>query len=241
MRLHRFYTESNLEVGDEVTIHSENLMNQIRKVFHFEKGDGIIMFKDSGFDYVCEIAGFNKQDILLKILSRHVSRFMPSRKVGLYMSLIKKDNFEWVAEKATELGVTDIIPVIAEHSEKKGLNIERLNKIVVEASEQSGRGNVPTIHPIISLNEAIESLNSSNKENADTIKIAFHTDVAQLSSIDADSNKSLAIFIGPEGGWSPEEIMLFHDNNFQIKCLGRQVLRAETAAIATLSQFVFKK
>ena len=156
--------------------------------------------------------------------------------------MMSKDEIRKIAEtKKTELGVTDIIPVIAEHSEKKGLNIERLNKIVVEASEQSGRGNVPTIHPIISLNEAIESLNSSNKENADTIKIAFHTDVAQLSSIDADSNKSLAIFIGPEGGWSPEEIMLFHDNNFQIKCLGRQVLRAETAAIATLSQFVFKK
>src|SRR3989338_10115008 len=71
---------------------------------------------------------------------------------------VKKNPFEWIVEKATELGVTKIIPIMAERSEKKNLNEERLEKIAVEASEQSGRGTVPEIEVIISLEEAVQRL-----------------------------------------------------------------------------------
>ena len=189
---------------------------------------------------------------------------MPTRDIYLCASIVKKDNFEWIVEKATELGVTHIIPVISERSEKKSLNEERLKKIALEASEQSGRGSVPTIHGIISLNELIvdraslgNSAAHSDTESKEiepdghssghlipvnTKSIAFHTEgVSWRSDLQkfGRSDLPIAVFIGPEGGWSPDEISLFHENKIPVICLGSQVLRAETAVVVILSQVVF--
>ncbi|MBP6858924.1 MAG: RNA methyltransferase, partial [Candidatus Pacebacteria bacterium] len=155
--------------------------------------------------------------------------FMPSRKVYLYAAMVKKDTFEWIAEKATELGVTHIIPVMAERSEKKNINEARLEKIVVEASEQSGRGSVPVIASMVSLKEGIEIGDSNIR------RIAFHTEGKNFSASEIEKDQDIAIFIGPEGGWSPDEVALFHTNDIPVVCLGTQVLRAETAVVAALS------
>jgi 16S rRNA (uracil1498-N3)-methyltransferase len=159
---------------------------------------------------------------------------MPSRKIFLFQSIIKKDKFEWVVEKATELGVTDIVPVLAERSEKKDLNIERLRKIAIEASEQCGRGDVPMISTARrGLDECLTT---------DCQKMVLHLEgenfiTAKRSLEEGDG--PIGVFIGPEGGWSPDEVEMFHKNNVPIYSLGKQVLRAETAAIATLSLVVF--
>ncbi len=158
---------------------------------------------------------------------------MPTRKIRLFTALVKKDNFETIAEKATELGVTDVIPVLAERSEKKGLNEKRLKKIVIEASEQSGRGDVPAIHAVIDLKMAIESLGE------DARAVAFHTEGELFDRKDVPNDEDVSVFIGPEGGWSPDELDMFHKHDVPVRCLGPQVLRAETAVIAALSQVVF--
>jgi 16S rRNA (uracil1498-N3)-methyltransferase len=147
---------------------------------------------------------------------------------------VKKDTFEWITEKATELGVTDVVPVIAERSEKKNLNEERLKKISVEASEQSGRGDVPIVHPIISLEEAMEKVKQDGMQT-----VVFHLEGDTFHTAFFDKNNDLAVFIGPEGGWSEREVEMFHTNGFAVRSLGDQVLRSETAVIAALSQVVF--
>lgn len=205
------------------------LVNQVRKVFRLKTGDSIIIFDGSGSDYECRIADMGKESITLDIQNASRSRYMSSRNVYLYAAMVKKDTFEWIAEKATELGVTHIIPVIAERSEKKNINEARLAKIVVEASEQSGRGNVTVILPMVSLKEGIEMGDSNTK------RIAFHTEGAAFTQGRPALNEDIAIFIGPEGGWSPDEIDLFHKNDVPVACLGTQVLRAETAVVAALS------
>lgn len=247
MRLHRFYTTEELAPGKQITINSAELVNQVRRVFRLRTGDSLILFNGTGFDYVVHIANYNysdKIDINNSIIvdvdpaTPARSRFMPARKIYLYAAVVKKDTFEWIVEKATELGVTDIIPVMAERSEKKNLNDDRLRKISVEASEQSGRGDVPSIHPIIALDEALEH---AKKEISKEVKIvAFHTE-GELFHTDGIQSKDapIAVFIGSEGGWTEREVSMFYAQNIPVRSLGSQVLRAETAVVAALSQVVF--
>ncbi len=240
MRLHRFYISENIGNKKEITIESVEQVNQIRRVFRLIVGDLIVVFDGSGNDYECRIENFGKESAQLSIISSSKSRYMPTREIYLCVAVVKKDTFEWIVEKATELGVTNIIPIIAERSLKKSLNMERLEKIAVEASEQNGRGNVPKIYEIISLEESIRFLKEKNISS-----VVFHTEENFTSISDirrlSDSNSPVAIIIGPEGGWSPNEISSFHKNSISVFCLGRQVLRTETAVVATLSLMVFAK
>jgi 16S rRNA (uracil1498-N3)-methyltransferase len=234
MRLHRFYISTLVGNQSELTIHSVDLVNQIRRVFRLNNGDRIIIFDGSGSDYVCSIKDSKKESVELSIIEASKSRFVPETEIVLYASLVKKDNFEWIVEKATELGVSKIIPIISERSEKKSLNIERLKKIAIEASEQSGRGTVPIIESIGNLEQALLDSSRSNR-------IAFHTEGALFGASDMKAQESLAVFIGPEGGWSEMEIEIFHKNKVPVYSLGPQVLRAETAVVAALAVIVFCK
>jgi len=250
MRLHRFYIPELIGNQIEITIHSSELVNQLRHVLRLKACEEAILFDGSGSDYLVAINRFVETDqAVFDVRESMRSRFMPSRKTYLFAAVIKKDNFEFIVEKATELGVTDIIPVIAERSEKKAVNHERLIKISIEASEQSGRGDVPIIHSIVDLKEAVslfnrEEIRNSNIEirdksearNSKIEMIAFHTDGETFNQNDLSKDGPIAIFIGPEGGWSPEEIAMFHKNEISVRCLGPQVLRAETAVIAALSK-----
>lgn len=238
MRLHRFHIPDPVGTKTELTLHSAGLVNQIHRVFRLKKGDSVIVFDGSGSDYTCRIEDLGKTSITLAVIEASKSRFMPSQELILCAAIVKKDTFEWITEKATELGVTTIIPVIAERSEKKALNEERLKKIAIEASEQSGRGNVPRIEQVVSLREVVDSM---VKEEGKRKMTAFHTEGEAFGSEDILNNESVAVFIGPEGGWSPDELDLFHRNEIPIRCLGQQILRAETAVVAALSQIVFTR
>ncbi len=250
MRLHRFYFDELIGDRTELVIKSAELINQIRNVFRMNIGDKLVIFDGLGSDYEFTIDSFNGESIIstessgsthgsmliLKLATQMRSAFIPARKIFLFAAIVKKDNFEWIVEKATELGVTDIIPVMAERSEKKSLNESRLKKIAVEASEQSGRGDVPKIWEIMKLEEAVGFARGLTSAKT----IVFHTEGEVLSRSDLGIPRSdLGVFIGPEGGWSPRELEMFHKDNLLIRSLGPQVLRAETAVIATLSQVVF--
>lgn len=226
MRLHRFYTPEKIAGKKELTLPA--ISNQVSNVFRMRPGDRVILFDGSGEDFECEIARADTY----RVISSAPSRYMPARKVYLCAAIVKKDNFEFIAEKATELGATDIVPVLAERTEKKAVNEERLRRIVTEASEQSGRGDVPTIHPASSLDEAIERYGGS-------AAVVFHTEGERFDASEFSQNlrnADTAVFIGPEGGWSEKEIVMFHANKIPIRSLGPQVLRAETAVVSALSQ-----
>lgn len=233
MRLHRFFIEETVGSRTELVLKSPAVAHQAKRVFRLRTGDSLVVFDGSGSDYECRIAGLTDETLTLDVVSASRSRFMAPRTLYLCAAVVKKDTFEWIAEKATELGVTDIVPIMADRSEKKALNHERLLKITREAAEQSGRGQVPTVHAISSLRENVDKF-----QDAAISMIAFHTD-AQKKPIQTSSNEPLAVFIGPEGGWSVDEIALFHRLGVPVVSLGDQVLRAETAVIAALSKIVF--
>ena len=170
---------------------------------------------------------------------------------------LKKDNFELAVQKATELGVSHIVPILCERSEKKSIHMERLQKIAVEASEQSGRGDVPQIHPVVGLTELLQGNmlpKTSDRPLSDVRptnltdwfrpknKIVLHTSdesgnfQIQISNFQKENAQDeLAVFIGPEGGFSDKEIGLFAEHSIPLASLGPQILRAETAVIAVSS------
>ncbi len=226
MRLHRFYTLQPL--GEVVVINDSSVLNQWKNVFRYTQGVLVILFNGDGYDYTYSIDSITSSSCNLTQTKRSPS-YIPNKKVTLYLSLIKKDNFELVTQKVTELGVTNIVPILSSRSEKKNLNEDRLNKIIIEASEQCGRGDVAIVSPIISLSEALE-----------TIKDKDNSMVFQMGGIPFNDNKlqeklkdslNISLFIGPEGGWTAEEELLFKEKGLTSVSLGNTVLRAETAAI----------
>jgi 16S rRNA (uracil1498-N3)-methyltransferase len=199
-------------------------------VFHFVPGDKVILFDNSGYQYLAEILSFDKDGVSFTLLEKQINNVRPERETWLYASIIKKDNFEWIVEKATELGVAHIVPVISDRTEKKNLNLERLSKVSIEAAEQSGRATLPEIHEICSLAECLEAYK-------DISSLVWEPTVEKF---DREELKEIrGIYIGPEGGWTEKELQMFKEKGITVRSLGPQILRAETAVVAALAQIVF--
>lgn len=221
MRLHRFYVSQPL--GEEVVIDNVSIVSQWTKVFRYQVGDFVILFNGDGSENHYSLKEISKKLCMLIRTKSEPSR-LPTKKITLYLSLIKKDNFELAAQKATELGITSIVPVLSERSEKKNVSLDRLEKISIEASEQCGRGTIPTIFPVISLEEALGSLHPSTHP-------LYCNKGGKALSEHIVGNNDLALFIGPEGGWGGLDLDLFQRKSIVSCSLGENVLRAETAAI----------
>ncbi len=232
MRLHRFYITEKIVGREEITLSDSELVHQLVNVFRLRVGDEIIIFDGTGVEAVSQIVSVNKKELVVKILrSENKNPETEKKNVSLFLALIKKGNFELAVEKCTEVGVAKIFPVLSERSEKKDLNMERVNKITKEASEQSGRVILPEVFEPIGLEEAIVLAKKENKRC-----VVFHTDhhgsQTRHSSLEKEEiDGGCAAFIGPEGGWTEKELELFRANNFEFLSLGQTILRAETAAI----------
>ncbi len=166
----------------------------------------------------------------------------PALPVTLVMAVYKFDRMEWAIEKATELGVAAIAPVIARRTEKHlaqaaEKRAERWRRIAREASQQARRSDVPLIHEPVDLAERLRAATGAarivlaEQERTTTLRHAIE------EAIDAAKEEmpTLEIAIGPEGGWAPAEEALFDDNGWRAVSLGPRILRAETAAIAALA------
>ena len=166
----------------------------------------------------------------------------PAMPVTLVMSIFKFDHLEWAIEKATELGVAAVAPVIARRTEKHLAlaamkRVERWRRIAHEAAQQSRRSDAPVIHDPEKLTDRVKAESKSKRivlaeqERSTTLRAALAEAIAAAGTEMPD----LEIAIGPEGGWAPEEEALFDANGWQAVSLGPRILRAETAAIAALA------
>ncbi|SJZ59816.1 16S rRNA (uracil(1498)-N(3))-methyltransferase [Mycoplasmopsis verecunda] len=155
--------------------------------------------------------------------------------VVLAISVIKWERFEWALQKATELGVSKIIPIITQYTQhdlvrfnKFDAKLDRLKSIVKSAAEQSFRNNIPEISPLTKFKDVLKY----NIEN----KFIAHEQITTSVSLPQPINENVLFIVGPEGGFSQEEILLATENNVSAVSLGSRILRAETAAIYLLSQ-----
>lgn len=223
MRLHRFYVQEPL--GEELHIDNRELVHQWSSVFRYKEGDSVLLFSlaTPSCDYEYRFEELQKGRARLSLVEKR-SNVQPVKKATLFMSVVKKDTFEGVVRQATELLITDIIPVLASRSEKKSLNFERLNSIAKEAAEQCGRGDIPHIHPIISFKEAVGLVTENH--------VIFDS-----TGDDVTLNKEKeAIWVGPEGGWTSEELQLFREKGGSLSRLGNATLKADTAAVVGMTK-----
>ena len=225
MRLHRFYVSQ--PHGEDVVIDDVSVLKQWAKVFRYQKGDFVILFNGDGNDYTYALQVISVKTCALH-LENKVKAYSPTKAVTLYLSILKKDNFELVVQKATELGISMIVPILSDRSEKKGLNDERLHKIAIEASEQCGRGDILKISQPIPFTQALESLQKQNTYALNMVGIPVSDNEIQKT---LKKTESISIFIGPEGGWSEHEESIFKEKGISLISLGKTTLRAETAAI----------
>jgi 16S rRNA (uracil1498-N3)-methyltransferase len=232
MRLHRFYinkkiTEKTFDIVDSTLVH------QWKKVFRYNVGGQVILFDGFGYDFTCIITSLKNLGATVSVLDKK-EVLKQNRKIWLCVSLLKKDNFELVVQKATELGVSNIVPVLFDRSEKKKINEKRLEKIIKEASEQSGRGELMILHPV----QTLENLLSSGILPQE--KIFLNMDRPPIKNY-LNSQKdqySFSIFVGPEGGFSQKDLDIFKKYNILGFELGKTTLRAETASIVAPSLFL---
>jgi len=229
MRLHRFYiAPEKCELDHTLWLKDKDLRNQWLKVFRYGEGDQVVLFDGVQTERLYKIAQVADDAINLKMVTEF-ERKLPHKHIYLLWSLLKKDKNDWVIQKCTELGVSNFVPVLAERSEKTGFNIERAEKIAIEAAEQCGRSDIPHIREPLTLKEAIH-------EYKDKITLLVCDEQAETAM--SESDKPAGIFIGPEGGWAEAELSQFKSAGLGSLHLGNLTLRAETAAVAAATKLI---
>lgn len=219
MKIHRFITQNYKKEGNIVFILDENIIHQIKQVLKIIPGEQIKLIDSEALtETLLLIKQIDKKEIRADIIS--IEKIEKEFGGTLACAILKGDHFDLVVEKSTELGIQKIIPLITDRVIKKSINKERLQKIATEASEQSGRISVPEITEPQKLKDFLE-------ENKDK-KIYFaHISEKEQTNIEKES----IVCVGPEGGFTDAEISLFEEYNTIPLSLGKNVLRAETAAI----------
>lgn len=188
-----------------------------------------------GFLHRAEVRSVSDREVTFLLHEEHEAE--SDLPVHLLLAVFKFDHLEWGIEKATELGAASITPVLARRTEKHlaqaaAKRVERWRRIVREASQQSRRTNVPDVFDPAPLKQALLSVDAEVKlllaetEQENTLRAALEA---------APQNAGMALAIGPEGGWTAEEMHTFREQGWQHVTLGPRILRAETAAIAALA------
>lgn len=222
MRKHRFIHHADIS-GSDFTSTDEAFIHQVKNVLRLSLGEEFIVCDGNGHEAAATITSITTDKLEATLHNFTTISHEPKRRITLYVSLLKRENFELVVQKATEVGVHAIVPIISARTIKTGFAEDRLKKIILEASEQSGRGTVPSLSHPMSLIDAF-----AHEQGAQT-KLFFSLggDAVDPQTLPDD----VALFIGPEGGWTDEEITAAQNAGCTLASLGGLVLRAETAAI----------
>lgn len=218
-KIHRFITKYEVKNG-LIEVKDSSLFHQWKNVLKFRIGEQIIL-SNKNEDILVKIKNFKKNICELEVIKKYQKKNELKRKVHLFLAILKKENFELAIQKATELGIESVTPIITERTIKTGLNFERLEKIIKEASELSGRNSVPILNKTVSYKEIFE-----NEKNNKII--LFDIEGEKIEEI---KEKEINIIIGPEGGFTEKEISLAKENKVFIASLSPLTLRGETATI----------
>ena len=231
MNIRLYYPDSIVEntTGLITKEHTHYIVNVLR----LKRGSKINFFNKNG-EWKSEIIYLEKSRVEVKFLKK-IKQPTSSSKINLAICLVKKNPMENIMQKATELGVGKIIPIISERTEVKELNFDRAKKIVIEATEQSNQLVPPEILKVVKLKDFLKNLDVNTK-----LLFADVNSNNNLKKEDLKNSKSLSVLIGPEGDFSPQEreIILGNTKVTPFK-LSRNILRSDTAVISAISMINF--
>jgi len=224
----RLFFSKSLNLGITQYL-NKSQSHYIFKVMRIKKGENFSIFNESG-EWLAKVNNIQNGIIEFNITSQ-IRKKENLKDIWLAFSPIKSNYFNFMIQKATELGITKFIPIIFDRSIVRKVNLERLEKIVIEATEQSNRINLP----ILEKPQKLENFLNKNKKKIDLIFTDINTKNKRIE-IDKKRKKPLCIIIGPEGDFSEDERskILNFDGVYPIK-LNENILRAETAALSSIS------
>ncbi len=232
MRIPRIFTEQNLLSGEQIEL-EESASHHLSKVLRMQAGRELILFNGAGGEFAATIHEVTKKHVIVSVQEHSADNRESPLELELAIGISRGERFEWVLQKATELGVTKITPLITERTEVK-VNGDRQEKmhdrwqhILISACEQCQRNLLPQLSAPIQISDWLPSVNS------DLRFVLHHRDSKTLPAEQKPQNVTL--LIGPEGGLSESEIEQALAKNFNALTLGPRVLRTETAPVAAIS------
>ncbi|MCA9931043.1 MAG: 16S rRNA (uracil(1498)-N(3))-methyltransferase [Anaerolineales bacterium] len=241
--MHRFFIPhpTGYEVDQQLTFPNETA-HQLVHVLRLRAGNRVVVLDDAGGLYEVTLTAVSRHRVTGQILTRRPARGEPSVKITLYQSLTRREKFEWVLQKGTEVGVVRFVPIVTQRSlvqetAVKPQKLARWQKIATEAAEQSHRGMVPTVSQPLLFQDALQAA-----QQHDLRLIASVTESESLHLLlSRHSNiRQIGLFIGPEGGFSEDEVENGRHHNAIPISLGSRVLRTETAAIVACANIIFQ-
>ncbi len=242
--MHRFFVAPELlrQLHADITLPGE-LAHQLRDVLRLQVGEQIVLLDNSGDEILATIASVSKSAVDVQTLERRAGRSESPVRIILCQGLLKSARFEWILEKGTELGVSVFSPILC-HRSMAGLEdagtskIQRWQRIIQEAAEQSGRTRLPELLPIRPLMHALNDIPPGalalmpwEEERAVTLRDALRDAMHQITVV---------LFIGPEGGLAVDEVRLAQRHGAQVVSLGSRILRAETAALVAVACVMYE-
>lgn len=233
MRTIRIYQSGDYEIGQTILL-SDTAVQHVGLVLRLAIGAPLILFRGDNQEYQAVICAIQKKQIQVQIIAKQcVNRESPLH-IHLGQSIAKGDKMEWIIQKAIELGVSSVTPLITERCVVR-LDDKRLEKkqqqwqaIAISACEQSGRTMIPLIYPACSLTHFLQNCPSAYRWILSPEALSSWPQLKQESA-------EIALLIGPEGGFSPQELDLARHYQAQSIRLGPRILRTETAAITAVS------
>lgn len=229
----RFFIDS---VPGEKTVLTGADGKHIARSLRMKIGEPLTLCDGRGVDYACEIESVNGDEVLVRVLSSCASVSEPTVRVTVYQGLPKADKMDSIVQKSVETGAAAIVPVMTARCvskpDEKSVHkkTERWQKIAEEAAKQSGRGIIPQVKPLTSLKQAAQQAAKTS-----TVILFYEGGGESLSKLISCESKEISIFIGPEGGFEPEEVEMITALGGKTATLGSRILRTETAPIAALA------
>jgi len=218
------------------------LVHRLAHVLRIKKGDTITFLDNTGWEYTSSIQLVGSERIEAEVIDRTLSTREPRLSIKLYQAILKISKFEFVLQKCTEVGVCEFVPMISQRciaDEPGKSRCERWHYIIIEAAQQSGRGKIPILHPLMTFGDVCNSIQGTGflpweQEKETSLRSA-------LASV-KNRNKlnELSFLIGPEGGFLPEEVDIARRCGIMPISLGRRILRAETAGIIAAATALYE-
>lgn len=234
MSANRFFVSESGFEGDLVRLGAEQA-HQVCHVLRLRAGDGIVVLDGAGSEFDVTLTTVGGHEAVGRIVGKRQTTGEPGVQIALFQGLLAREKFEWVLQKGTEVGVSRFVPVQTERTLLRAKHVDdkklvRWQRIVTEAAEQSHRGRVPQIEEAITWPQALSQLGGFDRA---LIASTSGETLALNDALRPDGKTpgSIALLIGPEGGFSDTETAQARDSGAVAVTLGPRILRTETAAI----------
>ncbi len=235
--MNRFFIPLASSIRDRLEITEPALIHRMRDVLRLRPGDVVVMFDNSGWEYEVLLEHVETERIAGQVRQKRLCQNEPRTQITLYQAVLKGERFEWALQKGTEVGVSVFVPLLSERCivqdahQLSRRKLQRWEKVLQAAAEQSRRGRVPVLQPLVLFAAACEQVHRSGGLALIPWEEASTPLRTVLGETGPESPFNVSIFIGPEGGFSEAEVRLARNYGLYPVRLGPRILRAETAGV----------